>query len=188
MRTTRRNATMSRRAYSLAELILGAAVLAAFTVRIFQSYAATSDADRFTKLVDELSIIVGTSRSVFTQTLSYDSFSTDLIAGVIPRGYVDGTTKPATITTPFNQPIVFTPVATENGALGGLELAFTVPVNLCERLSVGANSLYDYVAIDGGNPVKSPLTGAQATTACAASGSTDTSIKLTFTGGRNLAP
>ena len=184
-----------RRGYSLAELILGAAVIAAFLVRVYISYSETHTSDEFTKLVSEISLIQGTARSQYTQVLSYQSVSAATISSVLPLSYVDQTSDPMTVLTPFHTPIGFTIVATDGNAQGGLGMDFSIPQAMCVRFIAGQNSLFDYVGVDSANGDGIPQANLQAPIgyddALAACGTSATSknvkLNMVFTGGDRIA-
>ena len=148
-----------RKAYSLAELILGAAVIAAFLVRIYQAYAATSASDRFEDYVSEIGLVNGTTHQQFINSGGYGDDGTVLDSAIVdslPRKYASATVPD--ITNVYGQSVSVT--ASAGGA--GFTITTSVPSDICTRAAQGDMGR-NLISINGQT---APVTADTLTAAC----------------------
>lgn len=163
-----------RRGYSLAELILGAAVIAAFLVRVYQSYAAANAADKYQDFTQEVGLLNGTIHETFINSPDYsglDSAGTSLM-GNLPRKYVNG--AGTGVVNVYKQPVTFS-TSTSSGATGADQFIIETKMNAADCTKTAFGDMGRNVValeIGGANPIdltqsNSAITTA-ATAACAA--------------------
>lgn len=181
----------ARKGYSLAELILGAAVIAAFLVRIYQAYAATSAADKFQDYTSEIGLINGTVHQDFINTSSFDGLDENSVVGSLPRKYQTGTAAPYGINSVYQNPVF---LAADPGVAGVANSSFTVtstvPTSDCVKALLGdmGRNLDSISVVDGvaaaasaaNEAVNVPFTGATASTMCANATSDNATITYLF--------
>lgn len=90
-----RRRSARRRGYSLVEILLGAAVIAAFLVRVYQAYASTSGADKFEDFNSEMAQVAGIVIQQFLNAPDYSGLDTGgvppaAVTQSLPTKYLDG--------------------------------------------------------------------------------------------------
>lgn len=157
-----------RRAYALPDLLLGSAVLAAFLVGVYATYAMTHQGAEYEDFVDQVVKMGGLVEQTFAGVSDYSGVSTDAVAGNLPRRYVTESGGALKVTNTYHQPMTVAPVMS-GGVAAGFSLSTRVPTNDCARVAMtDLGRTFETISIGSASPVAMPLGGTAATTACRA--------------------
>ena len=125
-----------RKGYSLPELLLGAAVIAAFLVRVYQSYSATNAADKYADFTQEVGLLNGTIHETYINSPDYSGIDPAGISfvGNLPRKYLTSDGK--SVTTSYKQPVTFASATTVN-ADDSFTMTTKIPASECIKTAFG---------------------------------------------------
>ena len=171
---------MRRLGYSLIEILLGAALLAAFVVKIYNMYTSTAAADRYMDFISEVGQINAAVHETFINAPDYTNLDTATIAGVIPRKYVK---TGGIMVTPYKSLITSLPTTDKNGFIIS---AAGVPAEDCIKAASGDMGRgLTGIAINGASAIDLSVAGVNGnipgiTTACKGVTATTTTIAWTF--------
>ena len=170
----------TRRGYSLPELLLGAAVIAAFLLRVYQSYSATREADQYEDFINQLTMLSTQTMATAQSSNDYSTVSNVTVASTLPINMIQSiSATDAKLVTAYKQPISIKPIDTTLSGVTttstGIEIHAVVPQGACFRLAMAAPDVFGYMAVskDGSNEEAFPLTNNAAQSLCGATSGTE---------------
>lgn len=163
-----------RRGYGLIEIILGIAIIAAFVVRIFQSYTQADTANRHQDFMQMLGLINATIRSNSINAPNFEGVSEATVINALPRKYLLGSGASTAIRSVYARNVAVAPIDI-NGTLDGFTISTDVPRGDCVK-TVLADPGRGLVRISVGGTASTDderVTQAQAVTMCGSGAATD---------------
>lgn len=122
----------ARRGYGLIEIILGIAIIAAFVVRIFQSYTQADTANRHQDFMQMIGLINATVRSNSINAPNFEGVSEATVINALPRKYLQTTGGTTVIRSVYANNVALAPVDI-NGDLDGFTITTSVPRGDCVK-------------------------------------------------------
>lgn len=169
-----------RKGYGLVEIILGIALIAAFVVRIFQSYTQADNSNRAQDFMSMVGLINATIRSQSINAPDFAGVSVLTIAPTIPRKYISGTAAAPTIRSVYQQDVAIAP-ADITGTQDGFTITTQIPQGECIKVALadmgrGINS----ILVNATTFTDARVTQDQASAACG-SGTPSTMVPIAWT-------
>lgn len=158
-------------------MVLGAAVVAGFMVRVYYSYGAARDSDAYQNFVTQLNLLASQAIATSEGAPDYSRVSNFSVSGYLPNSMVLVPGNPATLVSAYRKPINVHPVDVTLGGKtspsGGLEIDAAMPSNDCYKLAMADPQTFKVMGVnmdptdfDGATPQPFPFTSADAQKLC----------------------